>query len=66
MLYFCVGLVGLVIGLLLGCFFRGSTDGELVVNDEDPETTKWTLHVSKDLDKISKKKYLHLKIKNES
>jgi hypothetical protein len=66
MLYFCVGLVGLVIGLLIGCIFRRSTDGELIVNDEDPETTKWTLQVTKDLNKISKKKYLHLKIKKES
>jgi hypothetical protein len=63
MLYFCVGFT---LGLLLVCIFRGSTDGELVVNDEDPETTKWTLQVTKDLNKISKKKYLHLKIKKES
>lgn len=54
-------LIGFVVGLAAG---RSLTkiDGLFIVNDGDPNTTRWIIDMHIDPDKIPKKKTVHLKV----
>lgn len=59
-------ILGLVLGLgicilLLRVFIR--VDGTFVIDDSDPNTTRWTLQMNTDPDYISKKKIIHMRVK---
>lgn len=62
----CFFILGLIFGLgmyilLLKAFRR--VDGTLIVNDEDPETTRWTLQMNIDPREIPKKKIIFMDVK---
>ena len=61
-------LIGLLIGagmyiLLFKVFTR--VDGSFIINDDDPETTRWTLKVEGDPRDIPKKKRVVFKVEKE-
>lgn len=64
LILFCT-MMALMIGVLIGVAVgRALTkiDGLFIVDDEDPNVTRWVLDMHIDSDKIPKKKTVHLKV----
>lgn len=64
MIYAIFFISGLVLGLGMHILLRVFTpvDGVFVIDDGDPETTRWTLQMRSDPHKISEKKYVIMKV----
>jgi len=61
----CFFILGLILGS--GCYILLSrvfarVDGAFIVNDEDAETTRWTLEIKGDPYNIKDKKMVHFKV----
>lgn len=52
-------LIGIVIGLMLD---RVRYDGVLIIDDSDEMKTNWELKVNTEVEKIPKKRSIHLKV----
>ena len=64
-IFFIFGLVlGASVYILLSKVFT-RVDGKFIVNDMDPETTRWTLEMSGDLKDIPNKKKLTFRVEKE-
>lgn len=60
--------IGLIVGFLIGyaiCFCKNkkAEDGFFIVNDSDPEITRWIIDVKMDPYEIKNKKEIHLKVR---
>ena len=64
MIYGCFFILGLVLGLGMHILLRVfiGIDGVFIIDDGDPETTRWTLQMKTNPEEISKKKYVHMKV----
>lgn len=64
MTYAVFFIFGLVLGLGIHILLRVFTpvDGIFIVDDGDPETTRWTLQMRTDPHKIKEKKHIVMKI----
>lgn len=64
-IFFLIGLLfGVAIYILLSKVFT-RVDGRFIVNDDDPETTRWTLEMSGDPLDIPNKKRVVFKVEKE-
>jgi len=62
----CFFILGLILGLgiyILLCKVFTRVDGTFIIDDSDPETTRWTLQMKTDPDNIAKKKLVKMDIK---
>lgn len=57
-----LAIVGFIIGYMLGRISRVRPDGLFILDDSDPDTTRWILDVKTDPDEIKNKKEIHLKV----
>lgn len=65
-IFFIFGLVlGLGVCILLSRVFI-RVDGTFVIDDTDPNTTRWTLQMGTDPKNISDKKMVHMKVINKT
>lgn len=57
---------GLILGLVLGAYFAfrlKKPDGELVVDDSDSKTTRWSLNLKSEVETIPNKKLVIFRVR---
>lgn len=63
--FFILGLIlGLGIYVLLSKVFT-RVDGTFIIDDSDPNTTRWTLQMNTEPKNVASKKMVHMKVKQK-
>lgn len=62
-IYVAVLAIGVLIGIIFGVFIVDSIDGSFIINDEDPNKTKWTIKIDSDPDDILEKKTVKFRVR---